>query len=46
VSFDELGDAFFRVAVRTIAENDRLVTALQSIVFGSAEPSDALDAER
>jgi L-threonine-O-3-phosphate decarboxylase len=31
VSFDELGDGFFRVAVRTIAENDRLVAALQSI---------------
>jgi L-threonine-O-3-phosphate decarboxylase len=31
VSFDELGDGFFRVAVRTIAENDRLVAALQSL---------------
>ncbi len=31
VSFDELGDGFFRVAVRTIAENDRLIAALQSL---------------
>ena len=31
ISFPELGDKFFRVAVRTIAENDRLVAALQSI---------------
>jgi L-threonine-O-3-phosphate decarboxylase len=30
ISFPELGDRFFRVAVRTMAENDRLVTALQS----------------
>jgi L-threonine-O-3-phosphate decarboxylase len=29
ISFPELGDRFFRVAVRTIAENDRLVAALQ-----------------
>jgi L-threonine-O-3-phosphate decarboxylase len=31
MSFPELGDRFFRVAVRTIAENDRLVAALNSI---------------
>jgi L-threonine-O-3-phosphate decarboxylase len=31
MSFSELGDKFFRVAVRTVAENDRLVAALQSI---------------
>jgi histidinol-phosphate/aromatic aminotransferase/cobyric acid decarboxylase-like protein len=31
ISFPELGDRFFRVAVRTIAENDRLVAALQSV---------------
>ncbi len=31
MSFPELGDKFFRVAVRTVAENDRLVAALQSI---------------
>jgi L-threonine-O-3-phosphate decarboxylase len=31
MSFPELGDRFFRVAVRTIAENDRLVAALQSV---------------
>ncbi|WP_310423981.1 threonine-phosphate decarboxylase CobD [Chamaesiphon sp. VAR_48_metabat_135_sub] len=31
LSFPELGDKFFRVAVRTIAENDRLVAALQSV---------------
>jgi L-threonine-O-3-phosphate decarboxylase len=30
ISFPELGDRFFRVAVRTIAENDRLLSALQS----------------
>jgi L-threonine-O-3-phosphate decarboxylase len=32
LSFPELGDRFFRVAVRTIAENDRLVAALQSML--------------
>ncbi len=31
ISFPELGDRFFRVAVRTIAENDRLVAALNSV---------------
>jgi L-threonine-O-3-phosphate decarboxylase len=31
LSFPELGDRFFRVAVRTIAENDQLVAALQSV---------------
>ena len=31
LSFPELGDRFFRVAVRTIAENDRLVAALKSL---------------
>ncbi len=31
VSFPELGDRFFRVAVRTTAENDRLVAALRSV---------------
>ncbi len=31
LSFPELGDRFFRVAVRTIAENDRLVAALNSV---------------
>jgi L-threonine-O-3-phosphate decarboxylase len=31
ISFPELGDRFFRVAVRTIAENDRLLAALKSI---------------
>jgi L-threonine-O-3-phosphate decarboxylase len=31
ISFPELGDRFFRVAVRTISENDRLVAALQSV---------------
>ena len=31
ISFPELGDRFFRVAVRTLAENDRLVAALQSV---------------
>jgi L-threonine-O-3-phosphate decarboxylase len=31
ISFPELGDRFFRVAVRTVAENDRLVAALQSL---------------
>jgi L-threonine-O-3-phosphate decarboxylase len=31
ISFPELGDRFFRVAVRTITENDRLVAALQSV---------------
>jgi L-threonine-O-3-phosphate decarboxylase len=30
ISFPELGDRFFRIAVRTIAENDRLVAALMS----------------
>jgi L-threonine-O-3-phosphate decarboxylase len=28
ISFPELGDRFLRVAVRTVAENDRLITAL------------------
>jgi L-threonine-O-3-phosphate decarboxylase len=32
ISFPELGDRFFRVAVRTIAENDRLVAALGLVV--------------
>jgi L-threonine-O-3-phosphate decarboxylase len=31
ISFPELGDRFFRVAVRTQVENDRLIAALQSI---------------
>jgi histidinol-phosphate/aromatic aminotransferase/cobyric acid decarboxylase-like protein len=31
ISFPELGDRFFRVAIRTIAENDRLLAALKSI---------------
>jgi L-threonine-O-3-phosphate decarboxylase len=31
ISFPELGDRFFRVAVRTIEENDRLIAALQSV---------------
>ena len=31
LSFPELGDRFFRVAVRTIAENDRLLAALRSL---------------
>ena len=31
LSFPELGDRFFRVAVRTGAENDRLLSALRSI---------------
>lgn len=31
LSFPELGDSFFRVAVRTEAENDRLVLALQQV---------------
>ncbi|MCY7367591.1 MAG: aminotransferase class I/II-fold pyridoxal phosphate-dependent enzyme, partial [Chamaesiphon sp.] len=31
ISFPELGDRFFRVAVRTVADNDRLVAALQSV---------------
>ena len=31
MSFPELGDRFFRVAVRTIAENDRLLAALRSL---------------
>jgi L-threonine-O-3-phosphate decarboxylase len=31
ISFPELGDRFFRVAVRTIDENDRLAAALQSV---------------
>jgi L-threonine-O-3-phosphate decarboxylase len=31
ISFSELGDNFFRVAVRTVAENDRLVAALQTL---------------
>jgi L-threonine-O-3-phosphate decarboxylase len=31
ISFPELGDRFFRVAVRTIAENDRLLAALKSV---------------
>jgi L-threonine-O-3-phosphate decarboxylase len=30
ISFPELGDRYFRVAVRTVAENDRLVAALGS----------------
>ncbi len=32
-SFPELGDRFFRVAVRTIAENDRLISALRSMTM-------------
>jgi L-threonine-O-3-phosphate decarboxylase len=35
ISFSELGDRFFRVAVRTIAENDRLVTALNLVNVSS-----------
>jgi L-threonine-O-3-phosphate decarboxylase len=31
MSFPELGDQFFRVAVRTVAENDRLLMALNSV---------------
>ncbi|AFY96336.1 threonine-phosphate decarboxylase CobD [Chamaesiphon minutus] len=31
ISFPELGDRFFRVAVRTLSENDRLLTALRSV---------------
>jgi len=31
ISFPELGDRFFRVAVRTIAQNDRLIAALRSV---------------
>jgi L-threonine-O-3-phosphate decarboxylase len=31
ISFPELGDRFFRVAVRTIVENDRLIAALNSV---------------
>jgi L-threonine-O-3-phosphate decarboxylase len=31
LSFPELGDRFFRVAVRTISENDRLVAALKLV---------------
>jgi L-threonine-O-3-phosphate decarboxylase len=31
ISFPELGDGYFRVAVRTTAENDRLVAALASL---------------
>jgi L-threonine-O-3-phosphate decarboxylase len=31
ISFPELGDRFLRVAVRTIAENDRLIAALNSV---------------
>ena len=31
ISFPELGDRFFRVAVRTEAENDRLLNALQQL---------------
>jgi L-threonine-O-3-phosphate decarboxylase len=31
LSFSELGDRFFRVAVRTNADNDRLIAALQSL---------------
>jgi L-threonine-O-3-phosphate decarboxylase len=33
VSFPELGEGFFRVAVRTEAENDRLLSALRSILI-------------
>jgi L-threonine-O-3-phosphate decarboxylase len=32
ISFPELGDRFFRVAVRTMVENDRLVAALNLVV--------------
>ena len=32
VSFPELGDRFFRVAVRTVAENDRLISGLASVL--------------
>ncbi len=32
LSFPELGDRFFRVAVRTDADNQRLLTALQSLL--------------
>jgi L-threonine-O-3-phosphate decarboxylase len=31
ISFPELADRFFRVAVRTIAQNDRLIAALRSV---------------
>ncbi len=31
-SFPELGDRFFRVAVRTVAENDRLIAALANVI--------------
>jgi histidinol-phosphate/aromatic aminotransferase/cobyric acid decarboxylase-like protein len=32
VSFPELGDRFFRVAVRTVAENQRLLTGLSEVL--------------
>jgi L-threonine-O-3-phosphate decarboxylase len=32
ISFPELGDRFFRVAVRTMAENDRLVAGLHAVL--------------
>ncbi|MGH1395913.1 MAG: threonine-phosphate decarboxylase CobD [Trichormus sp.] len=35
VSFKELGDRFFRVAVRSEADNQRLLTALNLILMGS-----------
>jgi L-threonine-O-3-phosphate decarboxylase len=35
LSFPELGDQYFRVAVRSVADNERLVTGLQSVVDSS-----------
>ena len=32
MSFPELGDRFFRVAVRTVAENDRLISGLEWVL--------------
>ena len=32
LSFPELGDRFFRVAVRTVAENDRLISGLALVI--------------
>ena len=32
ISFPELGDRFFRVAVRTESENDRLVAGLVQVI--------------
>ena len=37
MSFPELGDRFFRVAVRTVAENDRLISGLEWVLRNLAK---------